>query len=267
MRLPRIKIPTCLLRAAAIALLSALALPVAALEGDSAIAYARDGGRLLYREEHFTWTGAGVRYRLVLYRCPDGAPFARKTVVYRGGPAAPDFDFEDGRDGYREGVRSGAGGREVYFRTDRAAPLEVRALPAAADAVIDAGFDEMVRAEWDRLGAGGRVSRPFLIPSRFDYVAVRIDGNADADAADGPVRRLRMRIDRWFGFLVPPIDLTYSRPGRRLLEFSGIGTIRAADGRHQDVRIEFPRTPPPAPTAAALAQARTVALVRACAST
>ena len=41
----------------------------------------------------------GVARRLVLYRCPDGRAFARKTVVERPAAQAPDFDFEDARDG------------------------------------------------------------------------------------------------------------------------------------------------------------------------
>ena len=80
-----------------------------------------------------------------MVRCADGRPFARKSVAYGTAPTAPDFDFADGRDGYREGVRQAAQGREVFFRADRASDLEVRPLPATTAPVIDAGFDEMVR--------------------------------------------------------------------------------------------------------------------------
>ena len=66
-----------------------------------AIAYARKGDTVLYRESHWRYRQEGVARRLVLYRCPDGRAFARKTVVERPAAQAPDFDFEDARDGYR----------------------------------------------------------------------------------------------------------------------------------------------------------------------
>jgi hypothetical protein len=48
-----------------------------------------------------------------------------------------------------------------------------------------------------------------------------------------------MRLAGWYGFAVPGIDLTYDRAGR-LLEFDGVGTVRDATGKNQNVRIVFP---------------------------
>ena len=106
-----------------------------------AIAYARKGDTVLYRESHWRYRQEGVARRLVLYRCPDGRAFARKTVVERPAAQAPDFDFEDARDGYREGVRTGPGGRVVYVRDVGDARPKERTLSTPPGAVIDAGFD------------------------------------------------------------------------------------------------------------------------------
>lgn len=206
------------------------------------LAYARQGGALLYTETHWVHEQAGATLHAVLYRCPDGNPFARKRLLTRAGPQAPDFEFVDARDGYREGVRTMPdGGREVFVQPGAQLPLESRPLRMPPDGVIDAGFDAFVRAQWAALSSGATVTVPFLVPSRFDFWRFRI-----ADARDGrvdgqPVRVLRMRADAWYGFALPGIDLAYEPDGRRLVMFEGIGTIRDRQGRHLEVRIEFPK--------------------------
>lgn len=244
--------------AAAIACATVAAMP-SGPSREVARAVSREDGRLLYREEHWHLPGGG---RLVLYHCPDGTPFARKTVAAGPSAAAPDFAFEDGRDGYREGVRSAAGGREVYVR-ERADAAERQArLRVPADAVVDAGFDAAVRERWDALAAGTRLS--FLLPSRLAFVPVRIVDH-DRKAGDAQTRRLRMTLDTWFGFAVPAIDLDYDAASRRLLAFDGIGTIRDGRGRHRPVRIVFDAAPPAPATADALTAAQQARLDGRCA--
>ena len=249
--------------------LAALLLPAvhafAATEAtrQEAIAYARKGEAVLYRESHWRYRQDGTARRLVLYRCADGQAFARKTVVERPTAQAPDFAFEDARDGYREGVRSTAGGRLVYVQETAGGRAKERAVTAPTGAVIDAGFDASVRLHWDALRAGRPVTQPFLLPSRFDFVPVRLDPGPSVRWNGIPARRLSMKLDRWYGFVAPTMQLTYAEADQRLLEFAGIATIRDAKGRHQDVRIVFPHPAAPA-DARALQQALATPLVRQC---
>jgi hypothetical protein len=210
---------------------------------------ARDasGARLLYRETHYV-LDAPAAERWVLYRCPDGRPFARKRV--RGGGLAPDFAYEDGRDGYVEGVRSDGTRRTAYAGRPGAA---VTSLPEApADAVIDAGFDAAVRARWGELMAGRVVRFRFLVPSRQRFLPVRVRRVAALAWQGQRAERLRMSLDAWFGFAVPDVDLVYARDGGRLLEFHGTGNVRDARGRYPQVRITF-TSPPVAATPVDLA--------------
>lgn len=211
-----------------------------AVERYEGAAYARDGGQLLYRETHWRYGEDGSTRRLVLYRCPNGAAFARKRVVETAQPSAPDFDFHDGRDGYREGVRSRAGRREVYVQAGATAALRAKAIELPHDAVIDAGFDAMVRMRWDELGREGGVAVPFLLPSRYAFLDLKLSAAAPLQAQGRAARRLRMSLDRWYGFAIPSIELIYGDRDRRLIEFRGIGTIRDRRGRPLDVRIVFP---------------------------
>lgn len=228
-----------------------------------ALAHARDGGALLYRESHWQYRQGDMARRLVLYRCPDGRAFARKTVVERGAPHAPDFDFEDARDGYREGVRSTPAGRWVYVRPRAGAPMRERRVDVPPNGVIDAGFDASVRQHWGRLRAGRELAQPFLVPSRMDFIPVRVRPGAAVDWRGMPAQRMTMRLDRWYGFAAPAIELTYALADRRLLEFAGIASIRDAKGDHQDVRITFPQAPVLA-DAGKLQQALAAPLVRDC---
>lgn len=221
LRCSAIVVPIRLLLAAA---LCAPALCAAAeyYEGE---AYAPRGGPLLYREAH--WVDGGRH--LVLYRCPDGKAFARKWIDRAPGAASPDFELEDARDGYREGVRDG----EVFIQAGRGAPAR-RARLSSPRPVIDAGFDAFVRGAWDGLG-GGRSLR-FLVPSRLKAM----DFDVRQVASDAQRRSFRLSLDAWYGALLPPIVVDYAMSGRRLLRYRGISNLRSARGGHVDVDIRFP---------------------------
>lgn len=226
---------------AAALLASALQLMPAAqaVERYTGDAYARDSGQLLYREVHFLYGGPEQSRQLVLYRCPGGAPFARKLLQGAPDAVAPDFEFVDARSGYREGARRTGGGREVYVQKNADASTRSKILPHRAGAVVDAGFDAYVRRHWAAL-AGGPSTIPFLLPSRLAFLPIRLSDTTDDEEHGTAVRKLSMRLDTWYGFALPPIRLVYRTADRRLLRFEGIGTIRDREGRNQDVRIEFP---------------------------
>lgn len=227
------------------------------------VAYAPDNQRVLYRETHWLYAQGGVRQRLVLYRCPRGDAFARKVVSDSPSATAPDFDFVDARDGYEEGASTRSGHRYVYTRKNAAAARKETALPTRAGAVIDAGFDAMIRSRWDALSANKPIVAPFLLPSRASFLDFKIEPFKQANDA-ASVRHLRMALDTWYGFAIPPIELRYAIADRRLLEFRGIATIRDSGGRYQNVRIEF--APPTQPDGAERQAAQTQALAKSCAS-
>jgi hypothetical protein len=206
-------------------------------EGD---AYVRGTDHLAYRETDWLFARGGVGQRLTLYRCADGRPFARKEVRDAPNGIAPDFEFRDGRDGYREGVETRDGSRRIFVQQNAAAPTVVHPLPPESGGVIDAGFDAFIRAHWQDLAAGQSRRIPFLVPDRFKFLDFRIAGPSDGMFEGRPVRELRMTLAAWYGFALPSIQLAYDPQGRRLEEYQGIGTIRDDSGRNQDVRIEFP---------------------------
>lgn len=210
--------------------------PMAAVVREQADVRSLADGRLLYRESHYVVRGS-TSERWVLYRCPDGNPFARKRVLASRSAATPDFMLEDGRDGYREGVRGGGGERVAY--SSEGGKESRRTLSIPADGVIDAGFDAAVRKHWDALQRGEAVNLQFLVPSRQQFFPVRVQRVADSNRSSARTLQLRMRLATWFGFAVPDVGLVYGLEDRRLRVFSGTGNVRDARGRNPQVRITF----------------------------
>ena len=206
-------------------------------------AYRLDDGVAAYRETHMScncvlYDSGGKPARVVMYRCIDGSAFARKNVIERAGAATPDFDLIDGRNGYREGVRTSAHGREVYWQKSASTAEKTKRLEIPASAVIDSGFDATVRAHWPLLANGDGISASFLLPSALRYFKVSIEHVSTKPTAG--VTRLRMQLDTWYGFVAPDTELDYRTSDQRLLRFKGIGSIRDGRGRNHAVRIEFP---------------------------
>jgi hypothetical protein len=203
-------------------------------------AYAEDDGRPLYREAHWLYGDSGVEHRLVVYSCPDGQPFVRKRVDTTPGTASPDVDLFDGRGGYREGVRTRDGRREVFAQADAAAPERSALLPTPPNAVIDAGFDAFIREHWDALSGSGVSPVLFLVPSELRYLdfSARVLRDIRADGAE--LRWFRLSLANWYGFALPHIDVAYDVQTHELREFRGLSNIRDGEGRNARVDIRFP---------------------------
>ena len=200
-----------------------------------------NAGSVVYRESHWLSGTSPTRELLVLFRCPDGSPFARKLVREDGHPMAPSFELVDARLGYREGVRAVDGGqREIHIRR-RAEDLEKTAvLDDTPGLVIDAGIDAYIKANWDALVGGDVRTMPFVVPSRlrtYPFRISRVDGAARGDVA---LHRFRLELDAWYAFAIDAIDMVYDAQTHVLREYVGIANVRNDGGKSLVVRIEFP---------------------------
>ena len=226
-----------------------------AVEHYEGLAYARKGGELLYRESHWIQEKG---QRLVLYRCPNGAAFARKSVA--SGDVAPDFELVDGRDGYREGVRTRNGMRQLYTKASADSVERSKRIRAQDGEIIDAGFDAHVRQQWDAMAPSGSRRVRFVVPSRLESM----DFQLTPLASDRNTRRYRLALDAWYAGALPSITVTYAATDRRLMRFEGIGNIRDAAGDYPAVRIEFPANKRTASSLAEVADATRMPLVKGC---
>lgn len=202
-------------------------------------ATARQNAKFLYSERHVLRYQQGqLAERVVLYSCEDGTPFARKTVSYAD-PFAPDFLLEDVSNGLRQGVRSNASGRTVFFRIAAQDSEKTATLPPAAGLVIDAGFDEFVRANWQRLMASQKLPIHFLVPSRLRAMDFQVQ-RLRHDTADGtPTELFRLKLAGIGGWVLPGIDVSYSADDHVLMRYLGYSDLRDASGDNFRAAITF----------------------------
>lgn len=199
-------------------------------------AYAVDGKSLLYRESH--WLDGATR--TVLYRCPDGKPFARKRVDTGDNSTAPNFVTDDARSGYREGVRGSAPNFEAFARSKASDKEKSKSINKPSNAIIDAGFNAFIADNWNSMEVGARREVQFLIPSRLGYTGFSIIRRPDASVAGIKARRFQLKLGAWYGFALPAIDVAYTVDGKHLLQYKGLGNIRSNQGDNLIVRVEFP---------------------------
>ena len=228
----------------------------------SGVAYAIGTQSVRYREEHWVSEQEGHQERLVLYRCPDGRPFARKQVRYANPPWMPTFEYVDARSGYRESVTAKDGRLTVMVKKGSTKRAESVVLEAGPDTVVDAGFDEFVRSHWTDLERPEGTSASFVAPARLDTLRLNIK---PFPVADKQFRQFRMTLAGWLGALAPTVLLTYTASDHRLIAFEGPSNIQGEHGENQKVRIVFPQQDDlPVASLDQVTQARTTPLVTTC---
>jgi hypothetical protein len=203
------------------------------------IASARHAPNFLYGEHHVLVYRAGrLSERLVLYTCPNGAPFARKKVTYVDSQA-PDFFLDDASNGMQEGVRTEGGERSVFFRTDRIEREKSAPLPQVAGLVADAGFDELIRAHWSFLMTDAPLPLHFLVPSRLQAMSFEVQHLRSDRVDDRPAEVFRLQLSGLLGMVLPGIEVTYDSAEHALVRFEGISDLRDRSGDNFQASIVF----------------------------
>jgi hypothetical protein len=206
--------------------------------------YARslDTGELLYVESHAVIDGGSPREtRVVLYRCAvDSAPFARKQLEYFTQRTSPAFTFEDARSGFAEGFERNARSLTVFERAGSRAPLRREAISPTRTLVVDAGFDEFVREQWESLERGAASKVPFLVPSLLESVTFRVRKVAEVTIDGETASVIRLSLAGALGWFLPDIDVSYRKRDRRLMRYRGLTNIRDAGGELLKAQIDFP---------------------------
>lgn len=199
-----------------------------------------ESGRALYTERHLLREVEGrPRERLVSYACPNGTLFARKRVDYAPSAVAPSFQLDDGRDGYREGVRRAGSRVEAFVRQRNGAAEESGTLAAGARLVADAGFDEYVRRNWSALVAGKTLAIDFAVPASRRAYTFKLRKLASPTVDGVPAHLFRLKVSGLLGLVAPQIDVAYARQSQRLLRFEGVTNLRDPDGNQWKARIVF----------------------------
>jgi hypothetical protein len=223
----------------------------------SGTAYSLDDDQILYREDHtLTMKDGQPIERTTLYYDADNQLFAEKNNRYRSqfnnpdsnnadsnnadsdNPATPDFMLTDDRYGYSESMEQDGKRWRVEYKEPKESGNKILSKPDYTP-VIDAGFDEFVRAHWNDLMKGDTVNFSFAVPSRLEWIDFRLIPLAQKDGTLTVEMRLK---SRWIAWLLDPVFLSYDIKSKRLLTYRGLTNIRTIDGDgiKAEIRYEYP---------------------------
>lgn len=223
----------------------------------SGTAYSLDNDQILYREDHtLTMKNGQPIERTTLYYDADNQLFAEKNNRYRSqfnnsdssnsdsnntgsdNSATPDFMLTDDRYGYSESMEQDGKRWRVEYKEPEESGNKILSKPDYTP-VIDAGFDEFVRAHWNDLMEGDTVNFSFAVPSRLEWIDFRLIPLAQKDGTLTVEMRLK---SRWIAWLLDPVFLTYDIKSKRLLTYRGLTNIRTmnGDGIKAEIRYTYP---------------------------
>src|SRR5580698_5911338 len=131
-------------------------------------AYSLDKSELLYTESHQEYFVNGQKTGIYTrFQDPQGQAIAERYLDFSHSAVKPDYTFKDFRDGYEEGAKVSGSQVRVFFRPSRGAPLHEKMLTVPEPCVIDGGFSDFLKQNWDGLAAGRRIHFHFVAPARL----------------------------------------------------------------------------------------------------
>jgi hypothetical protein len=198
--------------------------------------------RNLYKEQHWIRFNQQIPVeRLVLYRCMDGTPFARKRVNYQPSPQAPAFEFTDVRKGFVEGLKYKQAKPVLWYRPPGTA-LEKNILLAAPNLVVDAGFNEFIRINWSQLRSGKALPVRFAVPTRLQAYKFNLKQIGESQFASVPAVSYQLKLAGILSLIADPIEVTYDKTSKRLMRFVGLSNLRNDAGQFDLMaQIDFPQ--------------------------
>ncbi|WP_242634440.1 hypothetical protein [Marinobacter salicampi] len=163
--------------------------------------------------------------------------FARKTLEYEESVLRPSLDFRQPAFGERMQVTNANDETaKIHWQTNEGG-TETYEVALTDEVVVDSGFDNLVRTNWQRLTSGGSVDFRFLAPTRGEHYAFVLepaeDSRIDADVV------LRIEPSGFvMGFLVEPILLGYSDDGT-LTDYLGLTNVRKDRDNNYTAHIRY----------------------------
>lgn len=199
-------------------------------------ARARDGGNLLYREEHTTrYVEGRIQDSRTVYRDPDGKEIATLISDYSRSLAMPTYVFRDLLRGYEEGLRFRDGEYYIFNREMDGKERE-KALGDPTNVYSCQGWHYYVVTHLEELERDEAFALRLVFPNRLRTYTFRIE----KVAAVGDRMDVRVRYATWgVSWFVPQLHLVYDKRFRRLLDYRGVSNILDADGNLQEVHITY----------------------------
>jgi len=218
-----------------------------------------NAGSELYREQHViqgVCSGNQFKpqsHRVEYFYASSDAPFAFKQLRYdrdnQPSLLRPDVEFVQPRFNERLTVGYDSGSVAIEWQSP-AQELEQFRLDSNNSLVVDSGFDNLVRQNWQTVVEGGSVNFEFLAPTRGSYYGFVLEP-ADSKSDNDRIRAdhlIQIRPTSLFlRLIVEPILLGYNQQGA-LTHYSGLANIRLNQQENIQADIVYSVTEyPPCP--------------------
>lgn len=185
-------------------------------------------GEHVYTERHQvqrTNSGQFLTSR-VDYISAEGGVLAEKTLNFSQNVIAPKLRFSDKQNGLTYVSRMVDDELELVVEpqavSDSAGSTIALSIEDEQTIVVDAGFDQYLNMEWDRLLAGEVLGFEFLALSRGKLVRFELSLVSLSDTR----AKFSIRPSSWLvNLLMDPIYLEYALDSRRLLRYQGLSNI------------------------------------------
>jgi hypothetical protein len=184
----------------------------------------------------------------VIYRNEEGSLLAHKLLDYSSGPTTPSFVQQNFYSSEVIEVDLEAGNVTMSV-LDAVNSEPKKASSTQTDGtipvVIDAGFDEYIRRNWDSLLAGDKKRFLFPFAERDKLVELRIKKAACSYPSETH-QCFKLELSNWFiRMLVSPIELGYDPELQRLMRYRGLSNIGDGKGNGSvvDIRYDYQQVP------------------------
>ncbi|MFT5988396.1 MAG: hypothetical protein ACI912_001901 [Marinobacter psychrophilus] len=218
-----------------------------------------NAGSELYREQHViqgVCSGNQFKpksHRVEYFDASSDAPFAFKQLRYdrdnQPSLLRPGVEFVQPRFNERLTVGYDSGSVAIEWQSP-AQELEQFRLDSNNSLVVDSGFDNLVRKNWQTVVEGGSVNFEFLAPTRGSYYGFVLEP-ANSKSDNDRIRAdhlIQIRPTSLFlRLIVEPILLGYNQQGA-LTHYSGLANIRLNQQENIQADIVYSVTEyPPCP--------------------
>ncbi len=203
-------------------------------------------GKLIYTEEHEAFYTNDVNVRSVItYRDVKKNIIGKKEITFTDNSPAAEFRREDYRYGTIEAAALVNGSVQLTTKADAAAPVKEELLRIPQPFALDAGLNNLVRSQWDKLQKNEPVIFNLGVPSQLDYFEFRVVKDRSEVQNGKNTMVVRFESDHWFiRLFVEPVVVWYDTETRRAVRYEGISNIYDEKGKSYIVRVTFDKPGP-----------------------
>ncbi len=201
-----------------------------------------DDGKFSYCEYHYV----NPSQTKVDYRLLDGSLIASKTIDYSKSQVAPDVDQRDKRSGEWRSVVKQGDSYQLFYQKASGENIETNKVTVKENAIVDAGFDPLIRQEWQSLIDGSKSTFEFVSPVHGKAVTLQVvKPSSDTQCGPHPYDKdsqlcLTIKVNNLLiRAFADPLYLTYDRNSKRLVRFSGVVNINDNEANDVSATIDY----------------------------